>query len=125
MKLVLFFLFVLSARAWKELETCKTKGVCPQELMSAGSDYTCSVTSAGWIECFGSDESGKSNGYKPKRASTGKFVSVSTGQKHTCGLTSEGLIECFGDSKYYHCKGSAAADRKFGKFGCNINFKAD
>jgi alpha-tubulin suppressor-like RCC1 family protein len=69
--------------------------------VSTGPTHTCGVTTNGFIECFGSDKYGESNGFLPKKASTGLFVQVaSTGEAHTCGLTTAGFIECFGYDGY-------------------------
>jgi alpha-tubulin suppressor-like RCC1 family protein len=86
----------------------KGKNVCRRrylEYVSAGGEHTCGLTSNGAIECFGLDDNGQSNGYRPKHPTKGTFVQVSAGSVHTCGVTNVGAIECFGDDGFLQSNG--------------------
>ena len=63
--------------------------------VSVGVYHSCGLTSAGAIECWGSDDR-----YGQASPPSGRFTQVSAGGYHSCGLTSAGTVECWGSDEY-------------------------
>jgi len=76
--------------------------------VAAGSTHTCALTTAGGVQCWGENNSGKlGDGSTSKRttpvavAGLGSGVaSVAAGDYHTCALTTAGAVQCWGNNYY-------------------------
>ena len=73
--------------------------------VTAGSQYTCAVTTEGGVKCWGDDEYGQlgDGGANVNKATpvdvyglSAGVVSVSAGSNHTCAVTTEGGAKCWG-----------------------------
>ena len=78
--------------------------------VAGGEDYTCAVTNAGGVKCWGQGGSGRlgnnatASTDAPDDVDTDGsntlltgIVQVATGSSHTCALTSGGNVKCWGD----------------------------
>ena len=77
--------------------------------VSAGGYYTCAVTSAGAVKCWGSHRWGAfgepattSNSLVPEDVVglSSNVIAVSVGHSHTCALTSTGAVKCWGTNEF-------------------------
>ena len=73
--------------------------------VSAGYDHTCAIRTSGIIDCWGSNEHGKSNPPRqlmlsPLGLPGGMFHSIEAGMDHTCAINAEGAALCWGSNKY-------------------------
>ncbi len=74
--------------------------------ISAGDGFTCAVTTAGAVECWGANGSGQlgtdstDNETFPEDVSglTAGVSAVSAGDDHTCAFTTDGIGKCWGDN---------------------------
>ena len=62
--------------------------------MDAGDDYTCAITSAGAISCWGRSIHGQAD------APQGRYVDIATGAEHACGIAAAGSIRCWGRNNH-------------------------
>ena len=60
-----------------------------------GDDHECTLDSAGWIRCWGSNEFGQSNVPVDRR-----WTDLAAGSRHTCGLDVDGVVSCWGDNRF-------------------------
>ena len=79
-----------------------------QRTVSAGKFFTCGVSKAGAVKCWGSNQRGELG--NPEVVGVGKMVDIvglssdvvalSTGTGATCAITAAGAVECWGSSLY-------------------------
>ena len=60
--------------------------------ISAGTNHTCALNSAGAITCWGQNTSGQTT------VTAGTYTAVSVGIDFTCGIKTDGTIACWGNS---------------------------
>lgn len=75
------------------------------DVVSAGSDFSCSVTKDGAAFCWGSNDhgelgsGGRASSTSPVRVATSiRIASVSAGDGFACGLTVAGIVYCWGNA---------------------------
>ncbi|MXX81506.1 MAG: hypothetical protein F4Y69_10845 [Chloroflexi bacterium] len=69
--------------------------------VSAGFDHLCAIRTTGIVDCWGSNEYGKSNPPRqllisPSGTPGGMFHSIEAGMDHTCAINAEGGALCWG-----------------------------
>jgi uncharacterized repeat protein (TIGR02543 family) len=72
--------------------------------ITAGADHSCALTSAGGVECWGSNVSGQlGDGTQTARANPvpvsglgSGLTAITAGGAHTCALTNVGAVKCWG-----------------------------
>ncbi|MEZ4869317.1 MAG: hypothetical protein R3C14_48795 [Caldilineaceae bacterium] len=72
--------------------------------LSVGSYFTCALTTAGGVKCWGFNGSGQlGNGSKVNRSTPGNVINlrsgvraISAGRDHVCALTTSGGVQCWG-----------------------------
>lgn len=76
--------------------------------IAIGDYYTCAITSAGGVKCWGRNDNGQlGDGSTTQRLTptdvsglTSGIVTVTAGEDHTCALTSSGGVKCWGYNRY-------------------------
>jgi hypothetical protein len=89
--------------------------------VAAGSEFTCVLTAADSVSCWGSNGSGQSNGGPPSgpvtapteiplppRSPGERLVQLTAGDGHACVRTSAGRIACWGDNRWRQSGASVA-----------------
>ena len=81
------------ARCWGRNDTGQLSPPMGETLLavSAGSSFTCGLTTRSTIRCFG----GFSESPLP-----GKWISLSSGSSHVCALSADGTARCAGNNAY-------------------------
>jgi alpha-tubulin suppressor-like RCC1 family protein len=67
-------------------------GLSGASAVAAGGSFTCALTSAGEVECWGDGQS--------QHAVASGVTAIAAGGAHACALTSGGAVECWGDNRY-------------------------
>ena len=62
--------------------------------MDAGDDYTCAITPAGAISCWGRSNHGQAD------APQGRYLDIATGAEHGGGIAAAGSIRCWGRNNH-------------------------
>ena len=62
--------------------------------MDAGDDYTCAITSAGAISCWGRSIHGQAD------APQGRYLDIAAGAEHGCGIAAAGSLRCWGRNNH-------------------------
>ena len=81
------------------------------DAVSAGSDFTCGLSSTGSVKCFGSNHKGQlANGttsFTPRPEAQGvtgvgvdRVVALVAGDLHACAVISTGAVMCWGSNEY-------------------------
>jgi alpha-tubulin suppressor-like RCC1 family protein len=81
-------------------------GVTGVASLGAGSQHACAVRTAGWVECWGRDDTGQlGDGTLTSRATAAPTLSfpdnqsyIAGGGGHTCAADATAVIRCFGDN---------------------------
>jgi alpha-tubulin suppressor-like RCC1 family protein len=74
--------------------------------VAAGLDFTCAVTQAGAVYCWGDDTHGQvgagawANGSGPNRVNLPDAGRVCAGDGHACAVGTDGTVWCWGDNRY-------------------------
>ncbi|HQQ62197.1 MAG TPA: hypothetical protein PLF22_01350 [Pseudomonadales bacterium] len=76
--------------------------------IAAGDSHNCVLTSAGAVQCWGSNVAGQLGDGTTNQRNTPVAVSgltsgvtaIAAGKNHTCALTSAGAVKCWGDNNY-------------------------
>ncbi len=79
-----------AASADTSFSSANLDGIGTSASLSAAADHTCGLRTDGSVECWGSNDDGRSS------PPSGAFASVSAGYHHTCGLRADGSVECWG-----------------------------
>ncbi len=87
--------------------------------IAAGDQYSCALTTAGGVECWGYNLYGELGDGTPTRRLTPVDVSglasgvtaISAGYNHTCAITSTGGVECWGSNNEGQLGDSTNTDR--------------
>jgi len=58
--------------------------------VATGADFTCAVSTAGSIECWGADDEGQSS------PPAGVFTDIEAGSHHACAIRDDGNVRCWG-----------------------------
>jgi alpha-tubulin suppressor-like RCC1 family protein len=85
--------------------------------LTAGLDYSCALTAAGGVKCWGGNSLGElGNGTTTASAvpvdvtgSTSGVVALAGGSQHTCALTAAGTVKCWGSNSWSQLGSSGAA----------------
>src|SRR5690606_25399337 len=89
--------------------------------VSAGSNHTCAVTTAGGLKCWGWDSFGQLGNDAALTSQptpvdvlglTSGVSSVSAGDRHTCAVTTAGGLKCWGSDNYGQLGDDAALTNK-------------
>ena len=67
--------------------------------------FTCAVSDAGYVNCFGDNTDGAAPDYRESTTAE-DFVTVTAGETHTCAYTTSGDVQCWGRNN----KGQAPPD---------------
>jgi alpha-tubulin suppressor-like RCC1 family protein len=76
--------------------------------IAAGDFYTCVLSSAGAVQCWGENSHGQLGNGMHNNSSTpvavsglsGGFVAIAAGTGHTCALGTTGAMQCWGDNEF-------------------------
>ena len=74
--------------------------------MSASDGYSCGLRPSGEVECWGSDEFGKSS------PPAGVFTQITTSEDFACGLRPDGEVECWGGRDSWMRQSKVVAPRE-------------
>jgi alpha-tubulin suppressor-like RCC1 family protein len=75
-------------------------------MIAAGSDFTCGITSASGVKCWGNNANGQiGNGNTTQQATpvdvvglTSNVKEIAAGTNHACALTNAGAVKCWGNN---------------------------
>jgi alpha-tubulin suppressor-like RCC1 family protein len=82
-----------------------TSGV---KAIAAGADFTCAITSASGVKCWGNNNNGQIGDGKTTQAPaavdvnglTSNVKEIAAGTNHACALTNSGAVKCWGNNGY-------------------------
>jgi alpha-tubulin suppressor-like RCC1 family protein len=101
--------------------------------MTAGDGHTCALTSAGSVQCWGSNEFGQlgngtwagSNAPVPVIGLSGPAIAISAEHWHTCALLQSGGIQCWGHNEWGQLGDTTTINRNtpvtVGSIGANVS----